>query len=112
MCDTMTGVSGEIATKKVNKNTKISLNFEWESYKYLLDETPHKKYSGNLPGDGETYFTIDKETLPDKDGQNYETLYSKAYEGGGDCAFDNRLNGVPEEVIKAWVNTLLKYKKE
>lgn len=111
MCDIMTGVSGEIASEKVNKNTRISLNFDWESYKYLLNETPNKKYSGNLPGDGETYFMIEKETLPDKDYQNYETIYSKVYEGGGDCVFENRLDEVPKEVLNAWKDILLKYKK-
>lgn len=53
---------------------------------------------------------IEKETLPDEDIQNYETLYSKVYEGGGDCVFDSKLNYVPEEVLKAWKNILLKYK--
>lgn len=29
ICDNMTGVSGEIVTKQVNKNTRIFLNFDW-----------------------------------------------------------------------------------
>lgn len=107
----MVGVSGTVASKKVNKTTRLFLNYDWESYKYILIDEKGK-YEGSLPGDGETYLMIEKETLPDPNAENFEILYQKEYEGGGECAFDDNLNEVPKEFLKVWNKLLSEYKSK
>jgi len=95
----MTGVIGEIFRKKISKDVDLVLSYDWESYEYGK-HGKKTKYSGTLPGGGETVFVIGKEKSSDDD---YSSKFNKlwVYHGGGDLNLEDKAN-VPKEVMDEW----------
>jgi len=94
----MTGVNGEIIRKRINKNIVLVLEYAWESYEY--GKHRKTKYSGTLPGDGETVFILAKEKSFDGFAEDYEIDKLWVYHGGGEFSFSKK--DIPKEVIDAW----------
>jgi len=93
----MTGVYGEILRKKINKNTYLVLSCDWESYEY--GKHGKTKYSGTLPGSGESVYIIKKEkSFSYADSSEIDKLW--VYHGGGELDFTKK--SVPKEVMDAW----------
>ncbi len=101
----MVGVGGGVNYKKVNKDTALVLGYAWESY------PSHKgRFSGYLPGNGETYFYLEKADL-NKEENDHETLKVWVYKGGGECSFNDGWADVPDKVQDAWKKEVKKYKE-
>jgi len=94
----MVSVSGEIFRKKISKDVSLVLSYDWESYEYGRHGNKKAKYSGTLPGSGETAFMIEKEKSSTGNSV-VENLW--VYRGGGDLDLSLKKN-IPKEVLDAW----------
>jgi hypothetical protein len=105
----MAGVIGEIFRKKISKDADLVLSYDWESYEYGKHSKKKVKYSGTLPGEGETVFVIGKEKSSDDD---YSPKFYKLwiYHGGSDLDFSLKKN-IPKEVLNAWNKEIRKTEK-
>jgi len=103
------GIIGEVFRKKINKDTYLVLSYDWESYEYGKHSKKKVKYSGTLPGEGETVFVIGKERSSDDD---YSPKFYKLwiYHGGSDLDFSLKKN-IPKEVLNAWNKEIRKIEK-
>jgi len=95
----MTGVIGETFRKKISKDVDLVLSYDWESYEYGKHSNKKAKYSGTLPGDGETVFIIEKQKTSNEGGSIIKNLW--IYHGGSGLDFSLKKN-VPKKVIDAW----------
>jgi len=103
----MVSASGEIFRKKISKDVDLVLSYDWESYEYGRHSNKKAKYSGTLPGGGETAFMIEKEKSSTGNSV-VENLW--VYHGGGDLDLSLKKN-IPKEVLDAWNEEINKLSK-
>jgi len=95
----MGGIIGEVFRKKINKNTYLVLLYDWESYEYGEHGDKKAKYSGTLPGSGETVFIIEKQKTSNEGGSIIKNLW--LYHGGSYLDFSLKKK-IPKEVLDTW----------